>query len=215
MGSRGQFAARAGIDAGRAIDGRGSPRRPTRSPLATHGPCRRPRIDTPLSTIRAIGGLMTAAAASGWGFSPARSAGVPGNDGALRRRRNRDRPDRQRGREVNEFIERDLGRKAGRRRHRRGHEQQPAAGAGARRRRRPPLPSISRPGQGCPPAGRFVTQFALAQRDQLAAGDRRHPRLSAVGLRDPAANRGTAGQRPKPASPPYPSCRGDDRASRW
>lgn len=105
------------IDAqGRAIDGRAQPALPDR--VAFHrdapAPCRRPRIDTPLSTgIRAIDGLMTCGRGQRLGIFAGSGVGKSVSLGMMARYSDADviviALVGERGREVNEFIERDLG----------------------------------------------------------------------------------------------------------
>ncbi len=105
------------IDAqGRAIDGRAQPALPDR--VAFHrdapDPCRRPRIDAPLSTgIRAIDGLMTCGRGQRLGIFAGSGVGKSVSLGMMARYSDADviviALVGERGREVNEFIERDLG----------------------------------------------------------------------------------------------------------
>ena len=105
------------IDAhGNAIDGRPQPSLSDRAVLnrqAPH-PCTRPRIDTPLSTgIRAIDGLMTCGRGQRVGIFAGSGVGKSVSLGMMARYTDADviviALIGERGREVNEFIERDLG----------------------------------------------------------------------------------------------------------
>ena len=105
------------IDAhGKGIDGRPQPSLPDRTELnrqAPH-PCTRPRIDTPLSTgIRAIDGLMTCGRGQRVGIFAGSGVGKSVSLGMMARYSDADviviALIGERGREVNEFIERDLG----------------------------------------------------------------------------------------------------------
>ncbi len=105
------------IDAhGNAIDGRPQPSLPDRTVLnrqAPH-PCTRPRIDTPLSTgIRSIDGLMTCGRGQRAGIFAGSGVGKSVSLGMMARYTDADviviGLIGERGREVNEFIERDLG----------------------------------------------------------------------------------------------------------
>ncbi|MDI9443637.1 MAG: FliI/YscN family ATPase [Planctomycetota bacterium] len=105
------------IDAqGRAIDGRGQPALADRVAFqrGAPAPCRRPRIDTPLSTgIRAIDGLMTCGRGQRLGIFAGSGVGKSVALGMMARYSDADviviALIGERGREVNEFIERDLG----------------------------------------------------------------------------------------------------------
>jgi len=105
------------IDAhGNAIDGRAQPSLSDRTAFhrqAPH-PCKRPRIDTPLSTgIRAIDGLMTCGRGQRVGIFAGSGVGKSVALGMMARYTDADviviALIGERGREVNEFIERDLG----------------------------------------------------------------------------------------------------------
>jgi flagellum-specific ATP synthase len=105
------------IDAhGDAIDGRPQPSLPDRAAFhrqAPH-PCTRPRIDTRLSTgIRAIDGLMTCGRGQRVGIFAGSGVGKSVSLGMMARYTDADviviALIGERGREVNEFIERDLG----------------------------------------------------------------------------------------------------------
>ncbi|MHB8899073.1 MAG: FliI/YscN family ATPase [Thermoguttaceae bacterium] len=105
------------IDArGNAIDARPQPLLADRAVLhreAPH-PCTRPRIDTPLSTgIRAIDGLMTCGRGQRVGIFAGSGVGKSVSLGMMARYSDADviviALIGERGREVNEFIERDLG----------------------------------------------------------------------------------------------------------
>lgn len=105
------------IDAhGNAIDARPQASLPDRAVIhrdAPH-PCTRPRIDTPLSTgIRAIDGLMTCGRGQRVGIFAGSGVGKSVSLGMMARYTDADviviALIGERGREVNEFIERDLG----------------------------------------------------------------------------------------------------------
>ncbi len=105
------------IDAhGNAIDGRPQPMLPDRAAFQRQAPhpCTRPRIDTPLSTgIRAIDGLMTCGRGQRAGIFAGSGVGKSVSLGMMARYSDADviviALIGERGREVNEFIERDLG----------------------------------------------------------------------------------------------------------
>lgn len=101
---------------GRAIDGRPQPPLPDRTTLACEppSPVERPRIDTPLSTgIRAIDGLLTCGKGQRMGIFSGSGVGKSVTLGMMSRHTSADvnviALIGERGREVNEFIERDLG----------------------------------------------------------------------------------------------------------
>ncbi len=105
------------IDAhGNTIDGRPQPLLPDRTVLSRQAPhpCTRPRIDTPLSTgIRSIDGLMTCGRGQRAGIFAGSGVGKSVSLGMMARYTDADviviALIGERGREVNEFIERDLG----------------------------------------------------------------------------------------------------------
>jgi flagellum-specific ATP synthase len=101
---------------GRAIDGRPQPLLPHRAPLYRQPPppVERPRIDTPLSTgIRAIDGLLTCGKGQRMGIFSGSGVGKSVTLGMMSRNTSADVNVigliGERGREVNEFVERDLG----------------------------------------------------------------------------------------------------------
>jgi flagellum-specific ATP synthase len=101
---------------GRAIDGRPEPILPDRTALDRRPPppTERPRIDTPLSTgIRAIDGLLTCGKGQRMGIFAGSGVGKSVTLGMMSRYTSADvnviALIGERGREVNEFIERDLG----------------------------------------------------------------------------------------------------------
>lgn len=105
------------VDArGRSIDGRPQPALPQRVPLERRAPrpVERPRIDSPLSTgIRAIDGLLTCGKGQRMGIFAGSGVGKSVTLGMMSRYTSADVNVigliGERGREVNEFIERDLG----------------------------------------------------------------------------------------------------------
>jgi len=105
------------IDArGKAIDGRPQPTLVERVPLDRKppSPVDRPRIDTPLSTgIRAIDGLLTCGLGQRMGIFAGSGVGKSVSLGMMARYTSADvnviALVGERGREVNEFLERDLG----------------------------------------------------------------------------------------------------------
>jgi flagellum-specific ATP synthase len=106
-----------GIDAGgRAVDGKPQPAVSDRTPfhrLPPH-PCSRPRIDRPLATgVRAIDGLLTCGKGQRMGILAGSGVGKSVLLGMMARHTDADviviGLIGERGREVNEFIERDLG----------------------------------------------------------------------------------------------------------
>lgn len=105
------------IDAqGKAIDGRPQPALPDRVAFDRQAPdpCRRPRIDAPLSTgIRAIDGLLTCGRGQRVGIFAGSGVGKSVALGMMARYTDAEviviALIGERGREVNEFIERDLG----------------------------------------------------------------------------------------------------------
>ena len=101
---------------GECIDGRPQPTLPNRTPLDRKppNPVDRPRIDTPLSTgIRAIDGLLTCGKGQRMGIFAGSGVGKSVTLGMMARytsaQVNVIGLIGERGREVNEFIERDLG----------------------------------------------------------------------------------------------------------
>ncbi|HEX3656511.1 MAG TPA: FliI/YscN family ATPase [Pirellulales bacterium] len=105
------------IDArGQCIDGRPQPWLPTRQPLDARppSPIQRPRIDTPMSTgIRVIDGLLTCGKGQRMGIFAGSGVGKSVTLGMMARYTAADvnviALVGERGREVNEFLERDLG----------------------------------------------------------------------------------------------------------
>jgi flagellum-specific ATP synthase len=105
------------IDAeGNAIDGRPQPALPTRTSRDRAAPdaCSRPRIDQPLATgVRAIDGLLTCGRGQRMGIFSGSGVGKSVLLGMMARYTDADviviALIGERGREVNEFIERDLG----------------------------------------------------------------------------------------------------------
>jgi flagellum-specific ATP synthase len=105
------------IDAqGQAIDGKPQPALPNRTPFDRKPPepCQRPRIDTALSTgIRAIDGALTCGRGQRMGIFAGSGVGKSIALGMMARYTSADviviALIGERGREVNEFIERDLG----------------------------------------------------------------------------------------------------------
>ena len=105
------------IDAqGVAVDGKPQPALAHRAPF--HGqppsPCKRPRIDTPLTTgVRAIDGLLTCGQGQRMGIFSGSGVGKSVLLGMMARNTTADviviALVGERGREVNEFVERDLG----------------------------------------------------------------------------------------------------------
>lgn len=102
--------------AGNAVDGKPQPALAHRSPFHRDPPhpCTRPRIDTPLSTgIRSIDGLMTCGKGQRLGIFAGSGVGKSVTLGMMARYTAADviviALIGERGREVNEFIERDLG----------------------------------------------------------------------------------------------------------
>ena len=143
------------IDAsGKAVDGRPGPALADRvsfQRLPPH-PCTRPRIHEPLATgVRAIDGLLTCGKGQRMGIFAGSGVGKSVLLGMMARYTAADviviALIGERGREVNEFIERDLGADgSGQERRRRRHEQRAGAGArasGARRPRRSPNTSAT------------------------------------------------------------------------
>ena len=124
--------------AGKAVDGRPRPALTDRVVLPTPAAAslHRPRIHEPLSTgVRAIDGLLTCGKGQRMGIFAGSGVGKSVLLGMMARYTSADviviALIGERGREVNEFIERDLGADgAGQERGRRGHQQR--AGAGAR-----------------------------------------------------------------------------------
>ena len=101
---------------GECIDGRPQPTLPGRTPLDRRppNPVERPRIDTPLSTgIRAIDGLLTCGKGQRMGIFAGSGVGKSVTLGMMARYTSAEVNVigliGERGREVNEFIERDLG----------------------------------------------------------------------------------------------------------
>jgi flagellum-specific ATP synthase len=105
------------IDAhGRCIDGRHEPVRPDRIAIYNDAPApiERPRIDTPLSTgVRAIDGLLTCGRGQRMGIFSGSGVGKSTTLGMMARYTDADVTVvalvGERGREVNEFLEKDLG----------------------------------------------------------------------------------------------------------
>ncbi len=102
--------------AGAAVDGKPQPALVDRCPFhrAPPHPCQRPRIDTPLSTgVRSIDGLMTCGLGQRIGIFAGSGVGKSVTLGMMARYTAADviviALIGERGREVNEFIERDLG----------------------------------------------------------------------------------------------------------
>jgi flagellum-specific ATP synthase len=101
---------------GSAIDGRGEPATADRTPLHRRPPAavERPRIDTPLSTgVRVIDGLLTCGVGQRMGIFAGSGVGKSVLLGMMSRYTSADvnviALIGERGREVNEFLERDLG----------------------------------------------------------------------------------------------------------
>lgn len=102
--------------AGNVVDGKPAPALPGRAAFHRSPPhaCARPRIDTPLSTgVRAIDGLMTCGCGQRMGIFAGSGVGKSTLMGMMARYTTADVNVigliGERGREVNEFIERDLG----------------------------------------------------------------------------------------------------------